>query len=996
LTPGLWRVPRVARLLCVIAVTALACGRNDPPPAPPEAQVESGATPARVFLTLDTMSMLATTGGSFTLDAPWRFRLGDDASWSSPHVDDSGWGLLDPRVRPPDSIFDSAWRRERDGQAGVAWFRMHIMADPALHSSALGLLFSNAGAAEIYLDGRRIHSFGDVAAPGRTATIRMGSLHPANTIVLNRTESLLAVRMNIASADHLMRRGGSNLFELSIEPPQTQAARIHRASRESAAMIVLGGTLGALGLVHLLLFAFLRRPRSNLYFGAFAILLATAFCLSSVLPVISDDGRLHVALTTWIVLPAQLLALPALLAFLYSTFNGYVPRHFGLILLASLLFFIAFASRLVPPAAFNVLTPLYFAILAAESLRITVLAVLRRRPGALIVGTGAVLMFGLALYAVAVEAMGGTSYVWLPVIAFGSLAVAGSIHLAQRFALASTELEQLTEHLEEEVQQRTQDLEEATLAAESANRTKSQFLANMSHELRTPLNAIIGYSEMLVEEAEDLGHKQFVPDLRKIHTSGRHLLGLINDVLDLSKIEAGRMELFLEHVDIADIVGDVATTVKPLIERNGNRLHISVAADAGTMLADQVKLRQILVNLLSNAAKFTQAGTVQVTVARQSDPGSGDRIRFTVSDTGIGMTDEQRAKLFQPFMQADASTTKRYGGTGLGLSITKRFVELMAGSISTDSVAGRGTTFVVDLPAEVPEQAPEPAAQPTAAAGTIAAPGDPSAGSDGATPAGNDGGGAMPAGATILVIDDDASARDMLSRVLLREGYRVITAADGTEGLRLARTVHPALITLDIMMRGLDGWGVLSQLRSDPALVDVPVVVVTVVDDRGLGFALGATEYLTKPIDRERLVGVLQRTLGNPSAGSLLVVEDDEDTREMLRRLLQKQGWTVLEAANGREALDVVASSPPALVLLDLMMPEMDGFEFLRRFRRAPATEHIPVVVLTAKELTSDDIAELEGAVTRVLQKGAHSGDDILQEIRRQLVRGATTPALGS
>jgi signal transduction histidine kinase/CheY-like chemotaxis protein len=806
--------------------------------------------------------------------------------------------------------------------------------------------------------------------------------------VLNRTESLLAVRMNIASADHVMRRVGSNLFELSIEPPQTQAARIHRASRESAAWIVLGGTLGALGLVHLLLFGFLRRPRSNLYFGAFAILLATALCLSSVLPVISDDGRLYVGLIAWIVVPAQLLALPALLAFLYSTFNGYVPRHFGLILLASLLFFIAFASRLVPPAAFNVLAPLYFAILAAESLRVTALAVVRRRPGALIVGTGAVLMFGLALYAVAVEATGGTSSVWLPVIAFGSLAVAGSVHLAQRFALASSELEQLTEHLEEEVQQRTHDLQDARLAAESANRTKSQFLANMSHELRTPLNAIIGYSEMLVEEAEDLGHKQFVPDLRKIHTSGRHLLGLINDVLDLSKIEAGRMELFLEHFDTAAVVGDVATTVQPLIERNGNRLDIAVAADAGTMFADQVKLRQILVNLLSNAAKFTQAGTINVTVGRRTDHGSGDRITFTVSDTGIGMTDDQKARLFQPFMQADASTTKRYGGTGLGLSIAKRFIELMAGTISTDSVPGGGTTFVVDLPAVVPEQAPEPVAA-AGATDDAATPADSPAGDEGASAAAR-------AGATILVIDDDPSARDMLSRVLLREGYHVITAADGVEGLRLARTVRPSLITLDIMMRGLDGWGVLSQLRTDPALVDVPVVIVSVVDDRGLGFALGATEYLTKPIERDRLVSVLQRTLASPSAGPLLVVEDDEDTREMLRRLLQKQGWTVLEAANGREALDIVAGSTPALVLLDLMMPEMDGFEFLRRFRRAPATEHIPVVVLTAKELTTDDIAELEGAVTRVLQKGAHSGDDILQEIRQQLARGAATPALGS
>jgi CheY-like chemotaxis protein len=332
-------------------------------------------------------------------------------------------------------------------------------------------------------------------------------------------------------------------------------------------------------------------------------------------------------------------------------------------------------------------------------------------------------------------------------------------------------------------------------------------------------------------------------------------------------------------------------------------------------------------------------------------------------------------RLFQPFTQADASTTKRYGGTGLGLSIARRFAEMMAGSLHAQSTPGVGTTFTLELPVNVPE--PEPLRL-------------------GAVPASLLDGVAGAGGATILVVDDDPSARDMLSRMLVREGYGVVTAADGEEGLRLARSVRPALITLDVMMRGLDGWGVLSQLKADPELADIPVMIVTVVDDRNLGFALGATEYLTKPIDRDRLLGVLERTLAHAGSGPLLIVEDDRATREMLRRMLQKERWPVVEAGNGREALDVSAATRPALVLLDLMMPEMDGFEFLREFRSTPAGELTPVIVLTAKDLTDDDRQELQGAAARVLQKGSHSGSEILDEVRRQLARNPGVVAGGA
>jgi signal transduction histidine kinase/CheY-like chemotaxis protein len=493
------------------------------------------------------------------------------------------------------------------------------------------------------------------------------------------------------------------------------------------------------------------------------------------------------------------------------------------------------------------------------------------------------------------------------------------------------------------------EIEAKSHELEVAGRHKSEFLANMSHELRTPLNAIIGYSEMLQEEAADLGTDAFVPDLKKINAAGKHLLELINAVLDLSKIEAGKMELYLEDFDLAGMVNDIAAVIQPLAEKNSNRLEVHCDEHAGTMRADLTKMRQALFNLVSNACKFTERGTVRLAVAREAGA-NGDWVSFAVSDTGIGMTPEQMTRLFEEFSQADASVTRKYGGTGLGLALSRRLARMMGGDITVASEAGRGSTFTIRLPATVAENRTEPA---------IAS----------ATPEG---------ASTILVIDDEAAVRDLMQRFLAKEGFRIVTAAGGEEGLRLARELKPDAITLDVMMPGMDGWSVLSALKADAETADIPVVMLTIVDDRNLGYALGAADYLTKPIDRERLTAVLKKyRLDLP----VLIVDDDAALRELLRRILEKEGYTVLEAENGRVGIERMRLSP-GLILLDLMMPEMDGFEFVAELRRHEAWRAIPVVVVTAKELTAEDRRRLNGYVEKILEKGAYTRDTLLREVR--------------
>ncbi len=495
--------------------------------------------------------------------------------------------------------------------------------------------------------------------------------------------------------------------------------------------------------------------------------------------------------------------------------------------------------------------------------------------------------------------------------------------------------------------------------AMEANRAKSTFLANMSHELRTPLNAIIGYSELIEEELTDEGIEEYIPDLHKIQTAASHLLSLINDILDLSKIEAGKMDLYLEMVDVPKTIQDVISTVTPLINKNGNTLQVDCPPDIGMMHTDLTKLRQVLFNLLSNASKFTDKGVIRMDVSRNAIGGK-DWFTFSVSDSGIGMNEEQLQRLFKDFSQADSSTTRKYGGTGLGLAISKRFAEMLGGDITVTSKPNKGSTFTVQVLASLSKTGDE-------GSGTHAAVKMPP----------------LPAGASmVLVIDDDPAVRELVTRFLAKEGFNVKTATTGDEGLKMARALRPDVITLDVMMPGMDGWAVLSSLKADPQLAEIPVVMMTIVSDQNMGYALGASDYLTKPIDRDKLISTLRKYDCNKTFCRVLVVDDEAAIREIVQRTLEKEGWEISQASDGVEALKQVSSFKPEIILLDLMMPNMDGFQFLNELHKTESGRDIPVIVITAMDLSPADHLQLNGHVKQILQKGAYKQDQLLEEVR--------------
>ncbi len=501
-----------------------------------------------------------------------------------------------------------------------------------------------------------------------------------------------------------------------------------------------------------------------------------------------------------------------------------------------------------------------------------------------------------------------------------------------------------------------QQLEDARLEAVAASGAKSQFLASMSHELRTPLNAIIGYSEMLAEDADDMGFGEAREDLEKIMSSGRHLLALINDVLDLSKIEAGKMELYVETFSLRSLLEEVVATVKPLVDKNGNKLGVKLELDDDEIETDKTKLRQNLFNLLSNASKFTKQGRIDLNVDQFIKDGL-TWYRFSVADTGIGMTPEQTERLFDAFVQAEQSTTRDFGGTGLGLAIAQQFTKMMGGEITVQSQSGVGSTFSFEIPARTVETS----------VGT----------EETSKPVCSDQG-------VVLIIDDEEPARAALAEIVQREGYATLLANSATMGLELIRTHKPDAIILDVIMPGRDGWSLLKEIKSDPELCEIPVILVTIVPDRDMGLAFGAVEHLTKPISAEQLVSTLNRIARN-NPRDVLIVDDDASTRTLFRRILVREGWRVHEASDGQRALTQLQTRRPTLMLLDIMMPEQDGFDVLRALRGQSDLADLPVIVITSKDLSRQELDWLKAHASDVIRKGADGRAELIAALQRHL-----------
>lgn len=509
------------------------------------------------------------------------------------------------------------------------------------------------------------------------------------------------------------------------------------------------------------------------------------------------------------------------------------------------------------------------------------------------------------------------------------------------------------------------ELQDAKDEAEAANRAKSAFIANMSHELRTPLTAVLGYCELIQEDFSDLSEQEILGDLKKISLNARHLLGLINDVLDLSKIEAQKMDVHAVDIQVSALISELEAATGSLVSKKNNTFSVGIEGTDFTLHTDDLKVKQILLNLIGNAAKFTDRGTISLH-ASTVDVGGVLHAKFVVKDTGIGMTAEQVAGLFQRFSQADQTTTRKFGGTGLGLALTRALASMLGGTIEVESAPGRGSAFALTIPAHF-----------VAASATLEQESEEistrqKTSSD------------KQQGMTVLVVDDEAAARDLLTRHLIREGFQVETAVNGKEALTKIAAHKPLAVMLDVLMPGMDGWHVLQAIRNNPETADLPVIMQTVLDDDTFAYAMGATSFLKKPIKRTELSDVLfpfaQVAARN---GVVLVVDDDVEACERLKVMLEKDKWSVRIAHNGVEGLDAMNAKVPDLVLVDIMMPEMDGHSFIRAVRNNPKYDAVPLVVLTAADVRSARIRSLASDTAAIVQKGSQPLSALVADLRR-------------